>query len=209
MSRRALGFAAGNELRAFLLQLQNVEDPQSTIPNSKSPLADFKFPPVRLTRLRFLKLSVAFPGVIFSWFELPLLEHLWLDYCNCSNDNSDACQKEMTSLIDRSSCRIRQLTLECFFGKVARRIMKTLANVEEFYIKHLVLHPRIVRKIAYSFYMPKIRVLQVNCCPGCFWGIAADLSRRLEVRSRESTTLSAWDTVPLERLTIRVDWGKL
>ena len=95
-----------------------------------------------------------------------MLEHLWLDYCNCSNDNSDACQKELSSLIDRSSCRIRQLTLECFFGKVARRIMKTLANVEEFYIKHLVLHPRIVRKIAYSFYMPKIRVLQVNCCPG-------------------------------------------
>jgi hypothetical protein len=209
LSHSAKGFTTGNELRAFLLQLQNVEDLRFTIPNSNSPLADFKFPPVRLTRLRFLKLSVAFPSVIFSWFELPFLEHLWLDcrYFLRNPTEPDACQQEISSFIDRSLCRIRQLTFQSFFGKVARSIMKTLASVEELYVKDLGLYPRIVLDIAdFGDYLPKMRVLQVNCCSAYFGGLV-DFSLLLKVRSKESTALSTWDTVPLERLTIRVDWG--
>ena len=208
------GFAASdNELRAFLLQLQNVEELHFAI-DFDSSHGDFKFPPVRLTRLRSLDLSVGLASFVFSWFELPLLERLWLDYQYLDEDGlapeSEACGKELLSLVDRSSCRIRQLILESCCDGRAHTIMKTLASVEEFYIVDLVQLSGIVRDIADSdgcIYLPKMRALHVKCCPGHFGMLVADLSHLLKVRSKESTVLSTLDTAPLESLTIRVDWG--
>lgn len=86
--------------------------------------------------------------------------------------------------------------------------METLASVEELYVKNLSSFPNIIWVISNRMYLPKMQVLQVDCCPGCFGKLAADLSHLLEVRSKESTVLLAWATAPLERITIRVDWIK-
>jgi hypothetical protein len=120
LSHTSLGFVTSNELRAFQLQLQNVEDLQLTNPNLYIPFAGLTgmFPPVRLTRLRSLELSVGLGSVVFSWFDPPFLERLWLDSQYLTGDifaELDAFREGISSLIDRSSCCIRQLTLEwCF-----------------------------------------------------------------------------------------------
>ena len=200
------GFATGNELHAFLLPLQNVEDLQFTIPYFDIALANLKCPPVRLTRLQSLKLSVGVASVAFSWLETPFLERLLLDSQYLGISDAVACRKEITSLIGRSSCRIRQLTLESCFGEIARCLTYTLVGVEELYIMDFGQIPRIVRYIADRTYLPKMRVFQVDCCPGCFRGLVADLSRLSKARSKESTESSTCDIAPLERLKIRVGW---
>lgn len=66
-------------------------------------------PAIRLPLLRFLEIPTICPG-IFSSFEVPLLEHLWLDGCIELEDVGGICAEELSSMIERSSCRIRRLT---------------------------------------------------------------------------------------------------
>ena len=205
---RTAGFASGNELWSFLLQLQNAEELRLT--TLQFHLAPFKFPPVRLTRLRFLAVSVGFLGV-FSCIEPPLLEHLSIDYDYGFSSDTGSCREELSSLIDRSSCRIRKLTFQCDDDELAHNIMNPLASVEEFFIDNQEIAPRLVRVIAHSndcIYLPNMQALDVTSCPGGFEELVAELSCLLEVRSKGSVAaLSSCNIVSLEKLTVRMDWG--
>ncbi|KAF8688290.1 hypothetical protein AX14_003452 [Amanita brunnescens Koide BX004] len=202
---RTGGFASGDELRSFLLQLQNAEELRLT--TVQYGLAPFKFPPVRLTRLRFLKVSMGFSGV-FSWIEPPLLEHLSIDYDYHSFFDTGSCREELSSLIDRSSCHIRKLTLQCSDDELARNVMNALDSVEELCIENQEIAPSLVR-VANShncIYLPNMQVLNVTICPGGFEELVAELSCLLKVRSKGSVTALS-SIVPLERLAIRIAWG--
>ena len=205
---RTGGFASGNELRSFLLQLQNAEELR--LATLQYDVAPFKFPPVHLTRLRFLEVSVGFSGV-FSWIEPPLLEHLSIDYDYGSFFDTGSCREELSSLIDRSSCHIRKLTLQCGDDELARNVMNALDSVEELCIENQEIAPCLVRIIANSnicIHLPNMQALNVTICPGGFEELVAELSCLLKVRSKGSiTALPSCNIVPLEKLTIRIDWG--
>ena len=210
VSHARTGFASDNELRSFLLHLQNVEELRLTTRQFHDDhLVPFKFPPVRLTRLRFLEVSVAF-SVVFSWIESPLLEHLSLPYDYGTFFDPVSCRKGLSSLIDRSSCHIRKLTLHCSDDELARNIMIALASVEELCIENQDITPCLVQAIAHSndcVYLPNMQALNVTICPGGFEELVAELFCLLKVRSKGSiTALPSCNIVPLERLTIRMDW---
>ena len=205
------GDFASNELRSFLLQLQKVEELRLTTRQfHNAHLAPFEFPPVRLTRLRFLEVSVAF-SVVFSWIESPLLEHLSLPYDCGTFFDPVSCREGLSFLIGRSSCHIRKLTLKCRDDELARNIMIALASVEELYIENQKIAPCLVRVIANSnngIYLPNMQALNVTICAGGFEELVAELYCLLKVRSKGSVmTLSSRSIVPLERLTIQIEWG--
>ena len=102
-----LNFPDSSALRTFLLQIQNVEELRFFTDDVLDD--EFKCPSVRFPRLRLFEISVLF-SVVFSWFEAPKLEHLLM---HRSGDLfSGDYKEELSSFLHRSSCHIRQLTLE-------------------------------------------------------------------------------------------------
>ena len=168
-------FAHGTvtELQAFLSQLQNVEELGFVFDDAAVQcLSQCGCPPVHLPCLRFLEASIVHPGV-FSWFQVPLLEHLSLGSVRWDPDSEGWVdlyhfQHEILSLVDRSSCRIRQLTLQYCDIEQIHSVMETLANVEELYIKNPSergVSAPYMRTIAESndySYLRNLRVLQVK-----------------------------------------------
>ena len=153
------------ELRAFLSQLQNVEE--LGFVSDDGAVQHLRGPPVHLPRLRSLEASILYPGV-FSWFQVPLLEHLSLVDPEDGLADPYHPREELLSLIDRSSCRIRQLTLQYCSIEHIHSAMQILANVEGLYIKNPsgagVTAP-FMRTIAESndySYLRNLRVLQVT-----------------------------------------------
>ena len=179
------------ELRAFLSQLQNVEELEFLLDDEA--VRDSCCPPVHLPRLRLLGISILYPGVI-SWFQVPLLEHLLLDNPDFKFEDGGAdpyhLRDELISLMDRSSCRIRQLTLRYCNIEQMHNAMETLANVEELYIESpsgrgvsAPLMETIAESDDYS-YLLNLRVLQVKCpdCPQRLEELVEDLSFLIGVR---------------------------
>lgn len=203
-----LDFPDSNALRTFLLQLQNLEELLFYISDVKREFGIFKCPAVRFARLRHLVVSLVSPE-IFSWFEAPLLEHLRVYYEPCSH-NSDHYNEELSSLVNRSSCHIRHLTLQNCEVEAAHNIMKVLTSVETLCIRTLVIgptyYPRLVRDIAKSdgIYMPNLRVLQVPCCPRHFEELALAAFRLFKARNLQSSAIPG-GVVPLEKLMVSVD----
>ena len=201
--------ASGHDFRAFLLQLQNIQELSLVIGNFRLSPATFNFSPIRFPNLEYLGASVT-SSSIFSWFETPLLVEVWL-FCEKSRSHHGSTStEEISSLIDRSSCRIRYLSLQCCCDEAARKIIKTLSSVEDFDTEERGLLSHLVRDIANAkeyIYLPKMRVFEVKSCPRRFIEVIENLYRLLEARGKESGIApSSRNFVPLERLMIRVDW---
>jgi hypothetical protein len=212
LSRLPEGFASGHELRAFLLELQNIKELALIIDESNLLPATFDFSPIRFPRLIYLGASVTCSRV-FAWFETPLLDQLWL-YCEPSS-HYEVSTEEISSLIDRSLCRISFLALRCCCecNKTACEIMKALASVEVFSAEEyggdssLVMY--YIGNLDRHIFLPNMRRLKVDTCRGRFGSVVGNISRILEARGKESgIALSSGNMVPLERLTIRMDWGR-
>ena len=157
------------ELRAFLSQLQNVDELGFAFDDEA--VQYLCCPPVHLPRLRFLETLILYPEVL-SWFQVPSLEHLSLGDSEDGRADPYHFRDEILSLIDRSSCRIRQLTVQCCNIEQIHSLMETLANIEELYIKNPsergVTAP-VIRTIAESndyTYLRNLRVLQVKSFQG-------------------------------------------
>ena len=213
-------FADSHSLRAFLLQLQNVEELRFSISSVNEGFGALKSPPVRFARLRLLEISLVYPGVL-SWFEAPLLEDL-LAYCSpfSATYNPDECTRELSSLVHRSLCHIRRLTLRNCELEVAHSIMKALTSIEKLCIKYSSMSlrhgPRLVQDIAEAdgIYLPNLQMLQLPCCPRDFERYVSLISYLFEVRNRKPRLESASsEMASLERLTVAVDgtdigcWG--
>jgi len=209
---QALDFIDSHGLRTFLLQLQNVEELRFFIPHVDEGLGTLKCLPVRFPRLRLLQTPLVCPGV-FSWFEAPLLEDLSV-FCDPFSDMHvpDEC-KELSSLVRRSLCHIRRLTLQDCEVKVARNIMEALTSVEKLCIKLSLIAPkhgpRFVWDIgrANGIYLPNLRMLQVPCCPQYFEEYVSSISDLLKVRNRKPRLATASSEIAsLERLIVTVNW---
>ncbi|KAF8320147.1 hypothetical protein F5887DRAFT_928166 [Amanita rubescens] len=95
-------------------------------------------PIIHLPSLRLLDISLPFPQM-FSWFTAPLLEHLCIR--TCSHYFPDVFYphlsyvRELTSLIQRSSCHIRRLEVVGSPREELLMIIKSLTSVEELSIQ--------------------------------------------------------------------------
>ncbi|KAF8341970.1 hypothetical protein F5887DRAFT_975937 [Amanita rubescens] len=164
-------------------------DKDSTIPTSH----------VRLPGLRLLEVSLVF-AMMFSWFTAPLLEHLHIHGCtDLAYDwlyDDQPYEREITSLIQRSSCHVRQLVLD--------NLMKALASVEELSITYPRGTLNVLQDITGCIYMPKMQVLQVRPCiirGNLAEKVEAAASRLFEARGKGSS-LPSHDIAPLEKFVI-------
>ncbi len=211
----SLDFTDSHRLRAFLLQLQNVEELRLTISYVKDGFGTLKCLPVRFARLKLLHASLLYPGVL-SWFEAPLLEDV-LMYCGpfSATYDPDECKEELSSLVHRSPCHIRHLTLQDCEVEVAHSLMKALTSVERLCVKDSIAHnygPLLVRDIAEAggIYLPDLRMLQVSSCPEYFQGYASSISCLFEARNIQPRLApDSSDIASLERLVVTVDWTGL
>ena len=194
-------FAQNSRLETILSQLQNLEELRFKIHGA--PYFTISRPTIRLPLLRFLEITMISPGIFLS-FEVPLLEHLWLDGCIELKDVGNVCAEELSSMIERSACRIRRLTLRNFFDDdVALDIFGTLDSLEELCIKDLscslligyMANPDI-------HHLPNLRELQVICCPGQVnRGLMTAIYFLLDERGKGSKSL-----LGLERVMIQLEW---
>ncbi|KAF8349638.1 hypothetical protein F5887DRAFT_947345 [Amanita rubescens] len=196
-------FVQNSRLETILSQLQNLEELRFEIHDAPDFTISRSQAAIRLPLLRFLEITMICPG-IFSSFEVPLLEHLWLDGCIELEDVGEICAEELSSMIERSSCRIRHLTLQDFFDDdVALDIFGALDSLEELCIKDLscslligfMANPDV-------HHLPNLRELQVICCPG---QVNRDLMMSiyllLDERGKGSESL-----LGLERVMIQLEW---
>jgi hypothetical protein len=141
---------------------------------------------------------------------MPSLRYLRLD-CEHGSLQDKVHIEEISSSINRLSSRIYQLKLQCCCKLVACGIMKTLSSVEDLRIMergHLSCLVLVIANSKEYIYLPKMRILQVESCPGRFKELVKDLSRLLKARGKESKmALSRCDAVPIERLLIQMDWA--
>lgn len=196
----SLDFANSNELEIFLLQLRNVEELRITVLSHIIVHSDVLSAclPVRLPRLKQLEISLSISWIL-SYFETPSLQYLSVYHSFDAHDY----EGKLESLVHRSSCRIRHLTLEECEVHVAHDIMEELVSVEELCIKETSdmvprnSMPSLVQDIASGgIYLPNLRVLQLPCCPGHFKQVIPAASRLFQTPV----------THPLERLVITVKW---
>ncbi|KAF8332520.1 hypothetical protein F5887DRAFT_996708, partial [Amanita rubescens] len=203
-----LEFANSDALRSFLLQFQNVEelhfdvffvDVDSDIPEC---------PAVRFSRLKLFGISLAVSWML-SFFEAPILEHL--SVCDGFEDMNDHNHvEEILSFVQRSSCRIRRLSLQDCTADVAQNIMEVLDHVEGLSVEpYFDVQPGyahcIIRDIADSGGIcPNLQLLEVSCCPGYFDDVVLAATCVLSARCTESR--SRRSIVPLKKLIITVDW---
>jgi len=202
----------GNELWTALLQLQNVETLELLgLPNF--PASGVPLPQVsaQLPRLLLLETTLGFFGV-FSQFIAPSLEHLRIDDCHdCYNAYVlHRHWKAIFSLINRSSCRVRRLTLHQGTFSGAPTMLEAFSSVEELIIEYPTsTFPTILRHIAGSngdIYLPALRVLNMKYCPAHNIGeLVATISQFLEARGSGSRLAPA-SCVPLKKLVIHLEW---
>ncbi|KAF8351855.1 hypothetical protein F5887DRAFT_1277615 [Amanita rubescens] len=195
-----------------LFQLENIEELHIIITTfartlrHRSPL-----PIVRLPGLRLLEISLV-SAMMFSWFTAPLLEHLHIHGCgtNLSYDllhDSQPYEREITSLIQRSSCRIRRLVLDGCRTKEMRIIMKALASIEELSITHPRRTLDVIEDITGLegfIYVPKMQVLQVRTriiCGNLVEKTVTVASRLLETRGK-GLSLPSHNIMPLKTFVI-------
>ncbi len=160
------------QLETILSQLQNVDELRFKIRDDPYFAFSGRQAAIRLPLVRFLEITLFCPE-IFSWFEVPLLEHLCLDSCIELANVGDICTEELLFLIGGSSCRIRRLTLQDCLDDVALDIMWALDNLEELCVKdlpigigHLIIKHLADLDLDGVFHSPNLRELQVMCCPG-------------------------------------------
>ena len=199
-----------NNLWGVLFQLKNIEE-LHIIGGARPPSP---LPMVCLPCLRLLEIF----AMIFSWFTAPLLEHLHIHGCtdpayDWSNDHQPY-EREITSLIQRSSCHIRRLVLENCGTKEMRIMMKALASVEELSINYLG-PPSIIQDITgldSCIYLPKLQVLEVTesfrmqntlVAVSLLANAVTVFSRLFEVRGKE-LSMASHDIVPLEKFVLRL-----
>ncbi|KAF8339428.1 hypothetical protein F5887DRAFT_1284410 [Amanita rubescens] len=192
---------------AVLSQLRNVEELRYFsyvgYPDSDPSSA------IRLPHVRFLEAPMIYSGGLFDRFEMPLLEHLCLYGCMPRFVFAEEGWKaQMASLINRSSCRIRCLTLQFAGNKLTRDIAEMLStSIERLCIKDPfgeVIHP-CIRFIADSddgVHLPNLQELEVICCPGqVSKGCLATILYLLKVRGKASRL--ALGVVPLKKVTVQ------
>ncbi|KAF8345013.1 hypothetical protein F5887DRAFT_1199388 [Amanita rubescens] len=212
-------FDFGNNIWGVLFQLNNIEElaiiTTSHFPGPLSPRL------VILPCLRLLEITLAFANML-SLFNTPLLEHLRVHgYINPAYDHfydHQPYRREITSLIQRSSCHIRRLTFEdCTMGEM-RIIMKALASVEELSINSpssFAILQEVATGLGGYIYLPKLRVLQAtsqcnvrgnqvvrNAVTG-LEDVMTVFSSLLEARGK-GLYLSSQDIVPLEKFVLRL-----
>ena len=191
-----------------LFQLKNIEELRiiTTFGDvwTPSPL-----PIIRLPCLRLLEITLTFARM-FSWFTAPLLEHLHIygatNIADSYFHNHQPYKRELTSLIQRSSCHIRRLTLENCRRQEMRIMIKTLASVEELSINYPSSPAAVMQDVMEldgCIYLPKLQVLQVTCIvPANHVKIAVgSFSRLLEARGK-GLSLASHDIVPLEKFVV-------
>ena len=196
-----------NNIWGVLFQLQTVEWLTITTAPYYDPSLPSSLPIIHLPCLRFLEIPLA---TILSWFTAPLLEHLHVYGCNAFGaynyfHNDQPYERELTSLIQRSSCHIRRLTLENCRTEEMRIIIKTLDSVEELSVNYPS-SPAIIQDVTGldgCIYLPKLQVLQVTCIvPANHVKIAVgSFSRLLEARGK-GLSLASHDIVPLEKFVV-------
>ncbi|KAF8337195.1 hypothetical protein F5887DRAFT_238224 [Amanita rubescens] len=201
-----------NELSQILPQLQNLEMLQLLSWGFPDFPRSIDFPVAHLPRLLFFETSLDHFEV-FSWFIAPYLEHLRIR--DFRRDCSNGCAtypnwNGVFSLINRSSCRVRRLSLLQGIFVAAPVMLEALANVEELIIEYpMNTFPTILRYIAGfndHIYLPKLRVLKMKYCPEHNIGeLVLTISQFLESRSKGSRLAPA-SCVPLEQLVIQLEW---
>jgi hypothetical protein len=157
--------------------------------------------PVHLDRLRFLQ--VLHPDAL-SWIEAPSLEHLHVKD-HFFYTKKDLYSKQLLYLVQNSSCRIRQLTLQSCDVLTAFSIMEILTHVNKLTITDSsVDHSCAMIKaiVNLDVYMPNLRVLEVTCYPGIATKMVVDAVFPL---------LEMWNSksriIPLEKVVVQLKWS--
>ncbi|KAF8337198.1 hypothetical protein F5887DRAFT_238179 [Amanita rubescens] len=198
-----------NEWHAFLSQLKNVEILQLGVTGFRpSWTPPPPFPAVLLPRLSCLTMTLMYPEV-FSWLTTPLLEHLRIDD---SLVHSEEYKNGISSLVNRSSCRIRRLTLLHGRTHAAPLMLEALTNVEELFVDGpAYAFPNIIQYIAgfnNHVYLPKLRLFEMRYCPAHnIEELVAAVSRLLAGRGQGSNlTPESRNNALLEKLVIQLQW---
>ncbi|KAF8340899.1 hypothetical protein F5887DRAFT_1284198 [Amanita rubescens] len=198
-----------NNLWGVLFQLENIEELRIITTFGRISRHHPPLPIVCLPGLRLLEISLVF-AMMFSWFTAPLLEHLhihgWTDLAYDWLYDDQPYEREITSLIQRSSCHVRQLVLDNCRTKEMRIVMKALASVEELSITYPRRTLDIIQDITglEGIYMPKMQVLQVRTCiiqGNLVEKTVTATSRLLETRGK-GLSLPSHDIAPLEKFVI-------
>ena len=206
MSCKEFGDFYSNNMWGVLSQLENIEQ-LHVITTFHRIMPHSQLPIIRLPGLRLLEISLVF-ATMFSWFTAPLLEHLhihgWIESTYDRFHNGQPYEREIMSLIQRSSCHIRRLVLDNCRTEEMRIVMKALASVEELSI----IYPRrafdVIQDVTRCVYLPKLQVLRVwtHIIHEDLVGDAVSvLSRLLEARGKE-LSLPSHDFAPLEKFVV-------
>ncbi|KAF8342463.1 hypothetical protein F5887DRAFT_1214838 [Amanita rubescens] len=186
-----------SRIYSILPALRNAEELRFTgfVSNDNLP----EIVPVHLDRLRVLQIS--HPDAL-SWIEAPSLEHLHVE--QCFYDGRDRYGEELLYFVQKSSCRIRQLTLQCCDVSTAFSIMKILTHVNKLTITNcLVAHSSVmIRAIAKFDYMPNLRILEVACLRIGSKEVVDAIRSLLEMWNSESKI------IPLEKIVVHLKWTR-
>jgi hypothetical protein len=208
-----------NNLWGVLFQLENIEE-LHIITTFYHVTLPSDLPIIHLPGLRLLEISLT-SAMMFSWFTAPLLEHLHIRSDGASYLYLDQpYERELASLIQRSSCHVRRLVLENCGTEVMRIMMKALVSVEELSIKDpgSLAIIRDVTGLDGYIYLPKLRVLHVTYVVPRRVFLAnqrtesdqavISFSRLLEARGK-GLSLATHGLVPLEKFVLRMTlYGK-
>jgi hypothetical protein len=194
-----------DELHQVLFLLQSVEELRFSTAYY-FPAPQTRWPAVRLARLRVLEITPFIPGLL-SWLITPCLEHIQIGNVN----EEESCTEPISSLICRSSCHIRRLTIFYCGIPESRRIMTALASVEELSIMDFPCTIQSILGFDLCTYLPKLRVLQVTCHQSIDperdgEQLVAKTSRFLEACHEESRSAFSRDIAPLEKLALWLNW---
>ncbi len=136
----------GNNLCGILFQLENIEELHIIegliiVTTSRHISPPSSLPITCLRSLRLLEIAMPF-AMMFSCFTAPVLEQLHIHggYNNVNTHGRQPYERELKSLIQRSSCHLRRLVLERCTTTEMRKMMKKLASVEELSINYFGPH---------------------------------------------------------------------
>ncbi|KAF8326776.1 hypothetical protein F5887DRAFT_1013494 [Amanita rubescens] len=187
-----------DRMHSILPALRNVEELRliGFITNHVIP----EIVPVHLDRLRFLQ--VLHPDAL-SWIEAPSLEHLHIED-RFSYTKRAPYTERLLYFVQNSSCRIRQLTLQCCDFSTAFSIMEILTHVNKLSIidDSVDYSGAVIKAIAkFDIYSPNLRVLEVTCYPR---------SATKTVVNAIFPLLEMWNSksgiIPLEKVVIHLKW---
>ncbi|KAF8342464.1 hypothetical protein F5887DRAFT_974369 [Amanita rubescens] len=184
-------------MHSILPALKNVEELRliGFITNDDIP----EIVPVHLDRLRFLQ--VLHPDAL-SWIEAPSLEHLHIE--GRLSYTKVPYSEPLLYFVQNSSCRIRQLTLQCCDFSTAFSIMEILTHVNKLSIidDSVDYSGAVIKAIAkFDIYTPNLHVLEVTCYPR---------SATKTVVNAIFPLLEMWNSksgiIPLEKVVIHLKW---